>query len=109
MVISTVVGRARVVWTSATASTESYRFQLMNVTASGTARMAMGKARVIRMSILNASRPRKTNHARKSEEEEQRVERNLTGVQGLGKGGDLGGRADRGDEDEINGQDEEGR
>src|SRR5579859_4742828 len=64
LVMSTVVGRASVVWTSATASTVSYRFQLMNVTASGTARIAIGNAREIRITILNASRPRNVNRAR---------------------------------------------
>ena len=38
-VISTVVGRASAVWTSATASSVSYRPQSMNVTVSGTARI----------------------------------------------------------------------
>src|SRR6266571_3829053 len=56
LVMSTVVGSASVVWTSATANTVSYRFQLMNVTARGTARMAIGNARVIRITSLNASR-----------------------------------------------------
>src|SRR5712691_12122133 len=49
-VMSTVVGSARAVWTSATAHKVSYRPQVINVTVSGTARMAMGKARVMRMS-----------------------------------------------------------
>src|SRR5437588_4551626 len=62
--INIVVGRASVVWTRATANTVSYRFQLMNVTASGTARMAIGNAREIRIAILNASRPLKTKRAR---------------------------------------------
>src|ERR1051326_7951033 len=38
-VISTVVGSASAVWTRATAHIVSYRFQLMNVTVSGTARI----------------------------------------------------------------------
>src|SRR5438105_209325 len=41
-VISTVVGSANAVCTSATAQSVSYRPQLMNVTVSGTARIAIG-------------------------------------------------------------------
>src|SRR5437764_940641 len=41
-VMRTVVGNASAVCTNATAHNVSYRFQLMNVTVKGTARMAMG-------------------------------------------------------------------
>src|SRR3984893_15193698 len=57
-VINTVVGNARAVWTRATAHRVSYRFQSMKVTVRGTARMAIGNARVIRISNWKVSRPR---------------------------------------------------
>ena len=62
-VINTVVGSDSAVWTRATAGSVSYRPQSMNVTVSGTARMAIGNARVIRISSWNGSRPRNAKRA----------------------------------------------
>src|SRR6266498_1562955 len=62
-VISTVVGNAKAVCTMATAGSVSYSPQVMNVTVRGTARMAIGNARVSRMSNWKESRPRNAKRA----------------------------------------------
>src|SRR5215831_3653095 len=62
-VINTVVGKASAVCTRATAQSVSYRLQSINVIVSGTARSAIGNARVVRISTWNPLRARKTNRA----------------------------------------------